>query len=210
MIEQLESRTFFSVTPLAALTVLRSDVAGIGQKINTMIVANEAAIANLQNDMSIFPTANTTDNQSLRLLNVEFRLQVSTLANDYNDIKVFFGQDITRLINDSNAYNRHPTAKVGLVVQESQQLLAAQGNAAINTLTQDSDQLQAGYVQELAQIAANHPLDATLVARTGHIVTALADNVAAIQSAASTVAATDIPNFITALEPNGVISTTTA
>jgi hypothetical protein len=210
MIDQLESRTFLSATPHSALTVLRSDLAGVGRTMTTMITANNSAVANLQNDMSIFPTHLTSDNANLRLLNVRFRTNLTALANDFNNIKLLLGQDITQLIADTNGYNRNPTANAGLVVLASEQLLTAQAASASTSLAQDSSRLKSVYQQALALIGASHPLDATLVLRVSHISTAFATNVTAIDSAINTVAVTDTPNFITALEPTGVITSTVA
>jgi hypothetical protein len=204
MIEPLEPRTFFSLTPHAALVALRADVASIGSRIKVMIAANKSAIANLHRDLSIFPTASSTDNAALRELNYQFASQVSVLANDFNDIKVLFGQDIKELINRCNAFNRHPTGGVGDIVQQTQQQLASQGAAAVSQLSQDGGQLQAAYLPALALVSAPHPDDATLVTRSSHISTVLSTNIGALDSVASTVAGIDIPDFINALEPNGI------
>jgi hypothetical protein len=207
MIEQLESRTLFSLTPAhAALNVLRGDVASIGHKIYAMIAANKAAIANLNHDVSLFPATALADNNSLRELNFQFNSQLATLITDYDNIKVLLGQDITQLINTSNAYNRQPGGSVGLAVQDSQQLLTAQGIASSTTLSQDCTGMENAYLQALAPVAASHPLDATLVTRTSHIAAAFAANVLTIQVIANTIVTTDIPNFITTLEPEGIIN----
>jgi hypothetical protein len=212
MIEQLESRTLFSLTPHAALIALRSDLASVGQQIKTMIAANKSAIANLNHDLTIFPYATyvATDKPALLQLNLAFNTQLLTLQADFNSTKTLLGLDITQLINRSNAYNRHPTNSIGLAVQASQQLLTAQGNSSLARLSSDTNQMQASYLKALTTVSNLHPLDATLVTRASHISTAFAANVQLLQSAASTVAITDIPNFITALEPNGVITGGTA
>jgi hypothetical protein len=206
MIEPLESRALFSVTPHAALITLRSDLAGVGQTINSMIVANKAAVANLQSDMSIFPTHLTSDHAALQELNFQFRAGAAALSNDFNNIKLLLSQDISQLILDTNGYNRHPTAGAGQVVQAEQQLIISEGNAASFTLTQDASLLQMGYQNVLQLIAVSHPLDATLTTRVSHISTALSANTTAIHNTANAVAMSDVPNFSTALEPAGVIT----
>jgi hypothetical protein len=206
MIDLLESRSFLSVTPHAALSTLRADVADIGQTFNNMIVADNSAVANLQSDLSIFPTHLTSDNANLRLLNVRFRIGLSAMANDFDNIKVLFNRDINQLIADCSGYNRHPSAAAETVVEAAQQQLIAQGKAAFTTLVQDSETVQTAYQQALELIATSHSVDATLVARVSHISTVFASNVVAIQSAASKVAVTDIPIFNTALEPAGVLT----
>jgi hypothetical protein len=207
MIDTLESRVLFSAAAHSALASLRVDVGSIGHRVNAMIVANNSAIANLQNDLSVFPTAGSSDHLDLRVLNIQFRVKVAALANDYNDIKVLLGQDITQLIADTNAYDRTPAAAEGLVVQASEKQLTAQAAAASSTLAQDTNNLKYAYEQALAVVQASHPLDTTLVTRTTNIATALANNVYALQAVASTVALTDVANFITSLEPDGVITT---
>jgi hypothetical protein len=208
MIDQLESRRLFSITPAhAALNVLRADVASVGNTINVMISEDKSAIANLQHDTSIFPaTYLTTDHLTLQSLSDQFRVDVAILANDFNNVKVLLGQDITQLINDTNAYNRHPTAAIGQVVDSTEQLLVAQGNAAVAGLGQDANNLVNDYVAWLSTLAAAHPIDAILDTRASNIATEMSNNAAAIQSSAGTVADNDIPNFFDALEPDGVVT----
>lgn len=201
MIEPLESRTLFSITPQAALFALRTDFATIGTKIKTMTVANQWAIKVLHRQIP-----GLSDTALLQQANFVFNNHVAVLNADFTVARSLLAQDVTRLINVTHTNNKHPNVAVlAQRVITAENILIAQGNTTEAIITKDTNVLQQQYIAALTPIPYAHPINATLAVSVGNIATSFDQAFAAITTTVTTIATTDTANLITALEPNGVL-----